>query len=160
MEGDVGSVPAGKFWTALILVCLDTGARLGDVMRTRLTDYRRGEASLTRTATSEPICLFDWPWDNGKQPFHMLLRNYKTLLYRAGLPHVRYNMFDRLSVTAREREEAGLFQRSSRLRADLCLRPRNSGSLSSRPPLALRGEIQQAADVDLPTGRLRRYRCR
>ena len=45
--------------------------------------------------------LLPWPWDKGTEPFYILYRRFRQLLYRARLPHVSHNLFNRLCKTSK-----------------------------------------------------------
>lgn len=119
MPGEVCGLLAADWWHAFLLVVLNTGAAIADVLLARPGDYARRYGTLTvgmlvyslsplTIEAIERICedrdrLFPWPLDRGERrhrPRHMLIRKYRTLLYRAGLPHTTRNLFDRLRHSA------------------------------------------------------------
>ncbi|MBX3448203.1 MAG: site-specific integrase [Planctomycetaceae bacterium] len=119
LPGDVAGIPAARWWVALQMVLLDTGLSVSALLAVPKIDYDRRTGTLVvgligyrlhaRSVEAldairfhELERLLPWPLDNGKPPFHMLLRRYKELLFRAGLPHVSANLFDRLRRTARQ----------------------------------------------------------
>ena len=113
----VAEVPARLWWPALVLTILDTGegqVPLLDVPREGY-DHLTGTLSVGGLVYRlHPLAvealdairrhdggrLFAWPLENGSTIKHMLGRSYRTLLYRADLPHVATNLFRRLQVTA------------------------------------------------------------
>lgn len=122
MPGIVDGVPARRWWPALLLTLLDTGLLPSALLAVPKIDYDRRTGTLCTGLLAyqlHPLAveavdairfhdharLFPWPWDNGRPPFHMLHRRYKELLFRANLPHVATNMFQRLQVTARKSPE-------------------------------------------------------
>lgn len=116
MPGQVAGIPADHWWPALVLTLLDTGCPLAAAMATKLPAYNAPKGLLTvgpaiyalhpltiealaKLPTSDRERLLPWPLDPGLK-FHMLLRQYRGLLWRAGLPHVSANLFDRLRRSA------------------------------------------------------------
>ena len=117
MSDMVGGVQAAYWWPAFILTALDTGTSVSDVLAANLTAYSRRDGTLAvgpYVVRLHPLTidalealpphdhdrLFPWPFDNGRPPFHMLYRNYRHVLYRAGLPYTSTaNLFERLRVT-------------------------------------------------------------
>lgn len=116
--GDIAGIPAGRWWSALLLTLLDTGSCPAGVLGAPLSAYdpAQGRVTLGRftfelhfhtVAAFEAIRgirrerLLPWPKDRGGTSFTMLIRDYRTLLYRAGLPQTKANLFDRMRVTAR-----------------------------------------------------------
>ena len=119
MPGEIAAIPAGKWWPALLLSVLDTGSSIPPLLTAPLSAYDHCHGRLTlglivyelHTATVSVIDLirqhgqqrlFPWPWDNGRSPFYILHRRYRELLYRADLPPVRCNQFNRLQRTPAE----------------------------------------------------------
>jgi integrase len=114
--GDVAGIPAGRWWTALIATLLSTGTTVREV-------FEASQASFDPKTGEVPIGLFrhklhpvaidavlsivphtserllPWPNDGGK-PRDILLRRMKYLLFRANLPHVTSNLFERIRITA------------------------------------------------------------
>lgn len=118
MPDDVAGLPAKHWWPALLLTLLDTAETVSHalVLPPDAYDRRRGQLAiglgvyllhpytveaLEKLAAVDPppVRLFPWHLDRGRPPFHMLYRSYRWLLYRAGLSHVRANLFDRLRTT-------------------------------------------------------------
>lgn len=113
----VGTIPGRHFWPALILVILDLeiSAETAVQLPAHALDTATGRISVDsilyqlHALTMEALNalpagrdrLVPWPKDSGKPPFHMLCRDYKSVLFRAGLPFTRLNSFVRLQVTAR-----------------------------------------------------------
>jgi integrase len=116
MPDFVGDIPGKHFWPALILVILDTGLTAEEALLIPRTAFDSSYGQLStatgprqlHSLTLESLDalppkrdrLLPWPKDSGKPPFHMLWRDYKTVLYRAGLPYTRLNSFARLNVTS------------------------------------------------------------
>lgn len=121
MPGTVGAIPARHWWPALILMILDVDisaemilklpAEAMDARHGRLTHrYLQYQLHAQTLEAFEPLPrgrsqLLPWPKDGGRAPFHMLYRDFKTVLYRAGLPYSRHCSFVRLQVTTRQHEE-------------------------------------------------------
>jgi len=116
-KGAVSGIPAGLFWTALLMVLYETGERIGAAMQVRWDDVRNGMIVFraeTRKAgrrdtcralsaqCQESLCAIQsgsdlvFPWD----------RSYGYLWYvmgkickRAGLPQNRRSKFHRIRKT-------------------------------------------------------------
>ncbi len=117
----VGQIAGRHWWPALILLILDldVSAEMAVKLPASSLDAATGRISFghvlyqlhakTLEALSalppEREFLLPWPKDSGKPPFHMLYRDYKTILYRAGLPYTHSNSFVRLQVTTRRRPD-------------------------------------------------------
>ena len=118
MHSLIDGIPAKLWWPALLLVVLDTDCMVEDALAANLDAYGRRDGTLAvgpfvyrlHHLTVEAIeviklheheRLLPWPWDMGKQPFHILYRRFRQLLYRARLAHVSHNLFNRLSVTSK-----------------------------------------------------------
>ena len=127
MPGMVGEIPARHWWPALILTAVECGAfrdklngnaiGMQKLLDLKPDAFDRGRGALRVGGVEfdvQPVTLdallrllgntpqkrlFPWPFDNGRKPFHMLLRNYRALLWRAGLPHASQNLFSRLQLT-------------------------------------------------------------
>lgn len=110
-------IPACEWWPGLLLLSIDTGCQLDEALAIPPTwfDPRRGTVAAgplvfpLHPLTIEALDtlrkrkrkrLLPWTLDKGQPPFYMLYRAYRSLLYRAGLPHVTANLFDRLKLTA------------------------------------------------------------
>lgn len=115
--GNVGSIPAGKFWEALNLVLWDTGARIGELLALRWewldwetgfitvpAEVRKGgmqdavynlhSATLALLAEIEDHSrdlIFPWPLTECS-----LYNHYSRILKRAGLPRDRKSKFHRM----------------------------------------------------------------
>lgn len=125
--GDVAGIPAGRWWSALLLTLLDTGTTVADAIAIPLSAYDRRQGKLSiglLTYELHPLTiealnalpttprdeLLPWPKDRGvtragrarkyRRSVSMLCRDYKTVLFRAGLPHVTANLFERLRTTS------------------------------------------------------------
>ena len=118
MPGLIDGIPAKLWWPALLLVVLDTDCTVADALTAGRDAYNRRDGTLAvgpfvyrlHHLTVEAIevirlheheRLLPWPWDKGKQPYHILYRRFRQLLYRTRLTHVSHNLFNRLSVTAK-----------------------------------------------------------
>lgn len=124
----VATIPAGKFWTALILVQVDTGLTVAESLNLKVTEFnlRRGTLAhglliyelypltieavhalspFLQSSPDSSTKLFPWDKDNGEPPFYMLYRKLKELLFRADLPYISRNLFERLRITGRLRPE-------------------------------------------------------
>lgn len=116
MPGLVCDVPARLWWPSLLLLLLNVGGSAESALTITKAAFDRQRARLAvgmlvhslHVRTFESLEQIDWhqhdqliPWDKdgGKPPFHMLYREFKTVLFRADLPVARANMFDRLRVT-------------------------------------------------------------
>ena len=115
-------IPVREWWPALLLLIADTRCTVTEAVAIppHWFDARKGTLaagpfvhslhSLTieafdalrkrHAADNNSGSLLPWTLDGGRPPFHMLYRALRTLLYRAGLPHVTANLFDRLKLTA------------------------------------------------------------
>ncbi len=119
LRGAIGTVPAKVWWTTLVLVCLDTGERIGAISAARWDwisgdwivvpaevrkgsrrdkTYRLGAGSIDALATLRKYghadCVFHWP----HSPEYLWTR-YRKILKGAGLPHGRRDSFHRLRRT-------------------------------------------------------------
>lgn len=120
MGEDVDGIPASLWWPALLLVLLDTGADVPRVLRAAVDDFdcKAGTLAvgplvyrlhpltieaLERIRRHGQSRLLPWSLDGGKPPFYMLLRAYKTLLYRANLPYTESYLFNKLRVSRQRR---------------------------------------------------------
>ncbi len=117
MVDPVGEIPGSHFWPALLLLILDVGISAEMAVQLPVSSLQLGHIQLPKTAglsvlhpltidalqrlPSARDTLLPWPKDGGKPPFHMLYRDYKTVLYRAGFPFTQQNSFIRLQVTNR-----------------------------------------------------------
>lgn len=117
MPEAVGSIPGKHWWPSLLLLIMDLDVSAETVVQLPTAAFhpRSGQIScgglthelhaLTlealQTLPSDRKRLIPWPKDSLKPPFQMLFRDYKTVLFRAGLPYSRRNSFARLQVTAR-----------------------------------------------------------
>ena len=112
MAGDVAGIPSRLWWPALLLPILDTSEGHATLLRCQRDVYDRTVGTLRAGGlvyrlhplaieTLDAIrrhphpALLPCPMDNST-----LLRYYRELLYRAGLPHVSSNLTRRLQVTA------------------------------------------------------------
>lgn len=129
-EGRIGSVPAGLWWFALLLVCWDTGERITAVRLCRWDDLdfagrwiyfpaenRKGGkrdrqfrlhpdtiAALKAIRSPARERVFFWPWTETS-----LWSHFTRILVRAGLPHDRKSKFHRIRRSvATHAEAAGL----------------------------------------------------
>ncbi len=123
MPDDVAGLPAGDWFNALCLLLLDTGISVAEALAVTHADYDRAAGQLaagvgvfqlhpltiaalqrlpSRAEIPDPraTTLLPWPLDGGEPPFHMLLRAFRRLLFRANLPHTTQNLFRRLQITA------------------------------------------------------------
>lgn len=117
MVDPIGEIPGRHFWPALVLLILDLGISAEMAVQLPMSALQLGHVQLPKTAglsvlhplTMEALQalprerdkLIPWPKDGGKPPFHMLYRDYKTVLFRAGFPFTKQNSFVRLQVTHR-----------------------------------------------------------
>lgn len=118
LPGDVAGIPSRRWWPALLMTLLDTALSVTELLAAPRTAYdpRTGVLSvgllryrlhvlaveaLNAILPHPHERLLPWPLDNGRSPFYILLRRMKHLLFRANLPHVTTNLFERLRVTAR-----------------------------------------------------------
>lgn len=116
-EGNVGDVPAGVFWPALLCTVLNTGWRITDVMQAPTTgldveggwmrinagwqkhrrdmvakllrDCRAALISLDPKGRGLPTVFGDWPHDRTHRGWQALTKGYRDILSDAGLPHQR-----------------------------------------------------------------------
>lgn len=119
-SGTVADLPADKWWVALLSVLIDTALPLADVLAVPKVDYDRRTGTLCSGLLSYQLHpravealdairfhkqekLIPWPYDPSRAPFPTLLARYRELLWRAGLPYGRRNLFQRLQLTARRR---------------------------------------------------------
>ncbi len=121
MPDFVGQIAARHFWSALVLLILDLdiSAEVALTIPATALDSATGRITIRRAiyelhaVTFEALSalpagrelLLPWPKDSGKPPFYMLYRDYKTVLFRAGLPYTRLNSFVRLQVTSRRQPD-------------------------------------------------------
>lgn len=118
MPGHVAGIAARRWWPALLLTILDTRCAPDDALQIPADAYDHRAGSLAAGCflfkphpyTAEALDairghgqqrLLPWHLDNGRPPFHMLYRQFKTVLWRARLPHVTVNLFQRLRITAK-----------------------------------------------------------
>ena len=118
MPGDVVGIPARRWWPALVYSLIDTAASVAEMLTAPTTAYEHRQGTLCVGAfrfrphalTAEALeairrydreRLLPWELDNGRPPFHMLYREFKPLLYRAGLAYSAADLFDRLRITGR-----------------------------------------------------------
>jgi len=123
MPGDVAGVEAGRWWFALLAVMLDTGLSAAELLAIDKAQYDPRTGTLVSRLFAfqlhpkaveavdamrrhEHARLFPWPLDNGRPPFHMLLRTYKQVLFRANLPYAQPCLFQRLQRTGRALPDA------------------------------------------------------
>ncbi len=114
MPGDVAGIPSRQWWPALLLTLLDTGSSASELLDTPKSAYsaRRGELAiglfkyrLHPLAIEAIAAILHHPYENlipWKSAKSILYRRMKHLLFRAGLPHVADNLFERLRVTSRD----------------------------------------------------------
>ena len=121
-------IPAALWWRALLLVCYDTGERIGSVMALKWSDVREGyviyraenrkgrtrdilrrvspETLRALTAINTGTCASVFPWPRTKS---YLWRRLEIILIRAGLPSDRTCKFHKIrKTTASYSEAAGL----------------------------------------------------
>lgn len=117
MADSVGEIAGKDFWPALLLLILDLGISAEMTVQLPLSALQFDHVRLPNTtalSVLHPLTLealkalpperdklIPWPKDGGKPPFHMLYRDYKTVLFRAGYPFTQQNSFIRLQVTHR-----------------------------------------------------------
>lgn len=118
LEGDIDGVDRRIWWRCLLMVCLETGERIGALMQAewswidrswmvvpaearkggrRDKQYLLGTGTLARLADlrrQSPIKLFPWPYNQD-----YLWQKYAEILKLAGLPHGRRDKFHRLRRT-------------------------------------------------------------
>ena len=119
-KGDVCGVPANLWWHSLHIVALDTGTRLGAMLKAEWVDVnldratilfrgrtqknKRGQVHPLRPEAVQELGLIRepqrklvWPL-----PYHRsnVTYHYKKLLSEAGLPYGRSDMFHKLRKTA------------------------------------------------------------
>lgn len=114
----VGAIPGRHWWPALILLILDLDISVEMAIRMPAAALNPATGRIAckhvlyqlHAKTLEALnalpkdrtMLLPWPKDSRKSsPPHMLYRDYKTVLYRAGLPFTNVNSFVRLQVTTR-----------------------------------------------------------
>lgn len=150
MPGDVGGFPAREWWTGLVLFLLDVPVKVHVALELPRERYDHAAGTIAvpplvygvhpltvealdalrrprSSATSDR--LFPWPLDGGRLGT-MLLRQFRELLFRAGLPHVRGNLFERLRATAQACPDV----------LDRVDPHRRNVPLRSRPPKYSRGD--------------------
>ncbi len=117
MVDPVGEIAGADFWPALVLLILDLGISAEMAVQLPMSSLQLNHIQLLNTpalSALHPLTmealqalppdrdkLIPWPKDGGKPPFHMLYRDYKTVLFRAGYPFTQQNSFVRLQVTRR-----------------------------------------------------------
>lgn len=112
--------PARLWWPAFLFALLETRASLPELFAAspaafsppdtlavgtfvyRLHPLAASALSALRDVDPRRERLFPWTLDNGRPPYTMLYRAYRTLLYRAKLPDVKRNAFNALCQTAKE----------------------------------------------------------
>lgn len=124
MPGMIGTAWADHWWTAFLLTMLDTGAGLMDLLMLAPSAFNRRAGVLTvgsRACPLRPVALsallaiapegnsainlFPRTVDRAGRPNKFLRRlrsNLRKLLWRAGLPITKPNLFVRLRSTARQ----------------------------------------------------------
>ncbi len=112
-------IPARHFWPGLLCGILATAAKSEVMLATprEAFNFRAGTlavgyyvfqlhpiafAAIAAAARHDDPLLLPWHLDGRKPPYFMLFRRMKLLLWRAGLPPVSRNLFERLRITARE----------------------------------------------------------
>jgi integrase len=117
MPGLVDALPAYHWWPCLIILVLNTGRMPNNLLNLSPAAYDRKRGTLAagpfvfalhplaiealeRMHRADATRLLPWPLDPGGRVLHMLYREFKRLLWRAGLPIASGNLFDRLRVTA------------------------------------------------------------
>ncbi len=105
----VACVPGSVWWSAFVLLILETEMRPADLLDATWGDIdailaalspvtRKALARLREFATDVP---FPWPFDKNLRDKQTLFNRYRSLLGRAGLPAGRNHSFDRLRATGR-----------------------------------------------------------
>lgn len=121
-QGTVGEVPAGLYWSALVLVIYDTGERISAVMETDRSqlvgewltvrgEHRKGKrrdkryklraVTVERLNAYQSKKLFGWP----KHQTYLWLQ-FGKILEQAGLPNDRRNKFHKIRRTVASHFEA------------------------------------------------------
>lgn len=126
-EGNVGEVPAGIFWPALLWTVLNTGCRISAVMQAPTTgldveggwikinaevqkhrrdmlfdllpDSRAALISLDPKGRGLPTVFGDWPHDRTRRGWRALTKGYRAILSDAGLPDDRRDLWHKMRRT-------------------------------------------------------------
>lgn len=124
MPETLQGIPADRWWPALILAILDTGAYAPELLRLKPDAYDRDQGTLVVAGTRHALhahtanaleglrryereFLFPWPKDggNGAKNFFMLYHDYRQILHKAGLPAAQKKPLLRLRRMAQEAPE-------------------------------------------------------
>jgi len=161
----IDNMLARHWWPAFLLLMMDAEQGHSAVLAADHTAYDRAAgrficgplvfalhpftiSALNRLPATDiaPRRLLPWRLDpavdSKKRVTHMLFRAYRTLLYRAGLPHVTDNLFSRLRVTAARHH--GLLDH---LAFDSTFRPREGKPSFPRAKDRRRRAIELPADT-------------
>ena len=118
--GDIDDVAANVWWTALLLVLLDTGAKIRELLAATQNSFDVATGQITiglnrytlhplAHAAVKTLCphphtmLFHWPKEGGK-PGGILLRDFAYLCLRAGISIDELKLFECLKYTSRKLE--------------------------------------------------------
>lgn len=124
-QGDIGGVPASRWWKAVLMVAYETGERVSSLLSLRYQDVRgtlvvfRAEArkgrrnDIVRTISEDTAMLLDAIATPKRElvfpfPYHVstLYNRLDRILKRAGLPHDRKSKFHRIRKTTASFYEA------------------------------------------------------
>lgn len=131
--GYVDGIPAALWWPVLLLTIYDTGLRITPVMRLQRSQFdalhkmifipagdqkQQADQLLDLTVeTAEAVehllslhardAIFPWPFDQTVVQWPALIRGYRKILCRAGLPTGRNDLFHRIRKTTASYIEAG-----------------------------------------------------
>ncbi len=121
LPGFVGEIASMHWWPALVLLILDQDISAEFAVQLPRTSFNAESGRLSigyfvyqlhvitceafRALPPNREFLLPWPKDSGKPPFCMLWRDFKTVLYRAGLPYTRQNSFSRLQATCQSQHD-------------------------------------------------------
>lgn len=124
VKGRICGIPAGDWWTALILVLYETGLRIGAALAIAVSDlnletrwmtvwaenqkqdadqifrlHPETIAAIERTLVAPRLELFPWPYGlDGKN--HALNKHYRKILKQAGLAHGPRDLFHKFRRTS------------------------------------------------------------
>ena len=121
--GHVAGIPAGHFWRALLLTAYDTGLRISALLKVERSNLNESQGWLRVNASTQkhkadqvfklhPDTLaavlkiagpegpiFPWPYDPKRRVWRSLVRHYRQILKRAGLPSGKRDLFHKIRRT-------------------------------------------------------------
>lgn len=124
MPGEIAGVPAGRWWTALLLVAYDTGLRITPLMQLKWANldlahgcvlagaetqkHGRDETPALSAETLKALAairdpprekIFPWPFDRNLPQWPTLNRHFGRLLRRAGFSVTRKDLWHKIRRT-------------------------------------------------------------